>query len=140
MKQGIRKNTLSIRAIWHSDLNGLRSKLTFPELENWKQRKPKKDEYNIGGGKTSGAEILIKMNMIYSLTGQSGPKGARTENGAFISLSHLNICEQPSSLGEKKINKKIIAVRRTFHQERAELERKRAETTPPSDCMCPHQQ
>lgn len=64
--------------------------------------------------KTSGAKVLIKMNMIYSLTGQSGPKGARTENGAFISLSHLYKCEQTSLLGKKK-----PTVRRTFHQERA---------------------
>lgn len=43
-----------------------------------------------GCSKTSGAEILIKMNMIYSLTGQSEPKGARTENRAFISLSAIH--------------------------------------------------
>lgn len=63
MKQGIHKNTLSIWAIWHSDLNGLWSKLTFPELETWKQRKTEKDEYNIGAHAVRGAQNLGGKNI-----------------------------------------------------------------------------
>lgn len=113
VKQGIRKNTLSNMAL---GLKWAAVKTNVPRTpKNWNQWKPKKT--NIisahvlsGVCKTSGAKILIKVNMIYSLTEQSGPKGARTENAAFISLSHLYKREQPSFFigGEKNCREKNV--------------------------------